>query len=226
MVMKAIMGMMPQLNLITMRRAMRGSKSSALGWLPDVRSGPVVWGWLFAHVQDRLPRITLTLRGISFGIAAWLVMMIAAMPMAGADVFGLHDEDPHMKPYRAMLLAAASLVAASTPSQAAVEYPFSAARLNAEISRHHPVLIDITASWCPVCKVQAAAIQTALMNNPAFHNYVVLDVDFDSQKSVVRQLRATSQSTLIFIRHGHEIARLVGVTDKRKICAMMQRAET
>jgi thiol:disulfide interchange protein len=130
-----------------------------------------------------------------------------------------------MKPYLVILFAAAWIAAASPPSLAAVEYPFSAARLNAEIARHHPVLIDITASWCPVCKVQAAAIQTALMSTPAFRNYVVLDVNFDTQKGVVRQLRATSQSTLIFIRYGHEIARLVGVTDKGEIQAMMQRAE-
>jgi hypothetical protein len=90
MVMKAMMGMMPQLNIITMLSAMFGSNSPALGWLLHFMIGTVMWGALFALVQERLPGTTLTLRGISFGIAVWLVMMIAVMPMAGAGFFGLH----------------------------------------------------------------------------------------------------------------------------------------
>ncbi|MGC8536995.1 MAG: thioredoxin family protein [Rhizomicrobium sp.] len=131
----------------------------------------------------------------------------------------------HIKPQTSLLLAAAFLAVAAKPSWAAVEYPFTQARLRQEIARHHPVLIDITASWCPVCKVQKDIIDHELMTKSRFSNYVILDVDFDTQKGVVRHLLATSQSTLIFIRDGHEVARLVGVTDKDAIKAMMQRGE-
>ena len=130
-----------------------------------------------------------------------------------------------MTRYGAVLLAAGLIIAASSPSWAAVEYPFSEAMLRSQIARHRPVLIDITASWCPVCKVQSDIIHRALMANSRFSNYVVLDVDYDTQKNVVRQLRATSQSTLILIKDGHEIAHLVGVTDKGEITTMMQRTE-
>lgn len=90
MVMKAMMGMMPQLNIITMLSAMFRSRNPAMGWLLHVMIGTVIWGTLFARVQDRLPGSTATVRGIVFGIAAWVLMMIVVMPMAGAGFFGLH----------------------------------------------------------------------------------------------------------------------------------------
>ena len=130
-----------------------------------------------------------------------------------------------MEPRTLLLLTAAVFATAGSPSLAAVKYPFTEARLHDEIVDHHPVLIDITASWCPVCKVQKAVIENALLTRSNFSNYVILDVDFDTQQKVVRRLQAFSQSTLIFIRDGREVARLVGVTDKAEIEAMMQRAE-
>lgn len=93
MVMKAAMGMMPALNAIKMLTAM-GSQiigtppSQLVGWVSHILIGTVVWGILFALVHDHLPGSSVT-RGLVFGTAAWLLMMILVMPMAGAGLFGL-----------------------------------------------------------------------------------------------------------------------------------------
>ncbi|MBU6445666.1 MAG: thioredoxin family protein [Alphaproteobacteria bacterium] len=119
-----------------------------------------------------------------------------------------------------VLLAGTGLAGAAS---AADRYPFTEARLAQAEASGRPVLVDIAASWCPVCQVQKKIITGDLMK-PAFANFVVLDVDFDTQKPVVRQFHATMQSTLIFIRGKTERARLVGGTDPDLIAAMMRRA--
>lgn len=128
-----------------------------------------------------------------------------------------------MKPVRKFLIAIGLVAVFGSPALAADEYPFSAARFAKVSAAHKPVLVDISASWCPVCKVQKSAIEHALLTNPAFTNLVILDVDFDNQKDAVRGFNATAQSTLIFFRDGKEKARLVGVTDPDVIDAMMHR---
>jgi hypothetical protein len=55
---------------------------------------------------------------------------------------------------------------------------------------------------------------------------VIFAVDFDSQKPVVRQFRAQSQSTLIAFRGKAETARSVGDTNPGSIAALVQSTVT
>jgi len=89
MVMKAKMGLMPELNVITMLSHMMGSDMVA-GWAAHFMIGSLAWGLSFAFFFDKLPGGSAWLKGIVFGIAAWLLMMVAIMPMAGAGIFGSH----------------------------------------------------------------------------------------------------------------------------------------
>lgn len=89
MVMKQMMGMMPELDVIQMLTTMSGASSPLVGWLMHFMIGTIVWGGLFAFLQDRLPGGSAIVRGVVFGIGAWLLMMVMVMPMAGAGFFGL-----------------------------------------------------------------------------------------------------------------------------------------
>ncbi|MDE1939789.1 MAG: hypothetical protein KGI68_12270 [Alphaproteobacteria bacterium] len=89
MVMKQMMGMMPLLDVIAMLTAMVGATSPLVGWAMHFMIGSVCLGGLFASIQDHLPGRGTIARGIVFGIGAWLFMMLAVMPMAGAGLFGL-----------------------------------------------------------------------------------------------------------------------------------------
>lgn len=88
MVAKQMMGFMPDLDVATMLTSMLGLPDVALGWVMHFMIGTVAWGILFSVVGPRLPGSPV-MRGVLFGIAAWLMMMIAVMPMAGAGLFGL-----------------------------------------------------------------------------------------------------------------------------------------
>lgn len=89
MVMKSMMGLMPELDVIAMLSKMMES-SPAMAWIAHFMIGTVVWGGLFAWLDPRLPGKSHVLKGVTFGIGAWLLMMTAVMPMAGAGLFGMN----------------------------------------------------------------------------------------------------------------------------------------
>jgi len=88
MLFKQQMGLMPQLNPIEMLTNMVGGSAPAAGWILHFLIGTVVWGTLFPILDASLPDSSHWINGIVFGIAAWLLMMIVVMPMAGAGLFG------------------------------------------------------------------------------------------------------------------------------------------
>ncbi|MBU6445667.1 MAG: hypothetical protein KGR48_17330 [Alphaproteobacteria bacterium] len=90
MIMKAMMGMMPNLNVIAMLTHMSGASSPLVGWVMHFMIGSVVWGGLFALLYDRIPGGSALMKGIVFGVGAWLLMMVMVMPMAGAGLFGMN----------------------------------------------------------------------------------------------------------------------------------------
>ncbi len=95
MVLKAVMGMMPDVNaikmLVHMGHGMLGMTGSpVVGWIAHFIIGTAVWGILFAVLVNRIPGTSPIVKGLIFGTAAWVLMMVLVMPMAGAGLFGLH----------------------------------------------------------------------------------------------------------------------------------------
>ncbi len=87
MVMKAGMGIMPELNVIKMLAGMMNA-SLAMGWVAHFTIGTVVWGVLFGALESKLPGGVMK-SAIIFSIGAWILMMIGPLPMVGAGLFGL-----------------------------------------------------------------------------------------------------------------------------------------
>jgi thioredoxin 1 len=87
------------------------------------------------------------------------------------------------------------------------------------------ILIDISATWCPTCKAQKPIVDS-LADQPANKDLVIFAVDFDSQKSVVRDFGAQMQSTLIAFKGKAETARSVGDTDPASIAALVDSNRT
>ena len=86
---KKMMGIMPELDPIRMLSEMMGG-SAAVGWMGHFAIGTIAWGIGFALINGVIPGRSQITKGIIFGIAAWLMMMVAVMPMAGAGFFGLN----------------------------------------------------------------------------------------------------------------------------------------
>ena len=89
MVIKGMMGVMPELNIAVMIGNMMGS-SATVGWIVHFMIGTIAWGGGFALLYVLIPGDNAVVKGIGFGVAAWFGMMILVMPMAGAAVFGMN----------------------------------------------------------------------------------------------------------------------------------------
>ncbi|MGE6743413.1 thioredoxin family protein [Allorhizobium pseudoryzae] len=129
-----------------------------------------------------------------------------------------------MKPSSAVLtlIAAAALSLASAVSAFSAEIkPFQQEAFAAAQKAGQPIVVDITASWCPTCKAQKPIIDT-LAKSGDFKDLTIFQVDFDSQKDVVRALGANMQSTLIGYRGTKETARSVGDTKAASIEKLFQ----
>lgn len=113
-------------------------------------------------------------------------------------------------------IAAAALFAWTGFAAAAEIRTYDQAAFEAAAKDGKPIVVMISAPWCPTCKAQKPVID-ALAADPRFAELQIFDVDFDSRKDVVRQLEARSQSTLIAFDGATETARSVGVTDPAAI---------
>ncbi|MBX9698880.1 MAG: thioredoxin family protein [Acetobacteraceae bacterium] len=118
---------------------------------------------------------------------------------------------------------AIAAIAASGPARAAERAAFSDAAFDAAQAAGRPILIDVFAPWCPVCRAQKPHIDATLAD-PALRGALFLTVDFDSQKDALRRLNVQRQSTLIAFRGREERGRATGITDGAEIRALLMRA--
>lgn len=102
--------------------------------------------------------------------------------------------------------------------------PYDAAAFAAAQARNAPIVIHVTAPWCPTCQAQRPIVQL-LVDDPANPELIVFDVDFDTEKGVLREFGVRQQSTLIAFRGLAERARAVGITDASAIAALFGAAE-
>jgi thiol-disulfide isomerase/thioredoxin len=83
--------------------------------------------------------------------------------------------------------------------------PYSAAAAQRAIDSGKTVVLEVYASWCPVCLIQASSIE-AVKDQPNYKTISFFRIDYDAQKDVANKLNAP-RSTLIVYRGGKEVAR-------------------
>lgn len=123
---------------------------------------------------------------------------------------------------RRLLAACAAVPFLGTASQAAAQ-AFTTAAFEAAQAAGRPILLEVTAPWCPTCRAQKP-ILSDLINSERFRNFVVLTVDFDRQKDVLSRFRVQMQSTLIVFRGSEERGRSTGDTNRESIAALLGKA--
>ncbi len=93
---------------------------------------------------------------------------------------------------------------------------FTPAAFEAAQKAGTPILVEVTAPWCSVCKAQKP-ILSELTAKPKFAKLLTFRVDFDTQKDALKMLGVQRQSTLISYRGSKEVGRSTGVTNKSAI---------
>ncbi len=108
-------------------------------------------------------------------------------------------------------------------AQAATETPYSEAAFTAAQQAGAPILIDVSAPWCPVCAKQRP-ILSQLYDTPEFKELRVFTVDFDTSKPLLHTLGVQMQSTLIVYHGAKEEARATGTTAAPAIHDLLAKA--
>jgi thiol-disulfide isomerase/thioredoxin len=109
------------------------------------------------------------------------------------------------------------------PLASAASTTFDQKAFEAAQNAGKPILLHVSAPWCPTCKAQAP-ILGKLEAAPKFKNLVVLNIDFDSKKDLLRTLRVRHQSTLIVFKGKQEVGRSTGDTNAASIEALVGKA--
>ncbi len=133
---------------------------------------------------------------------------------------------------RTLVLAGASVLALTLPSafttrvlaqEAVAPQPYTEAAFDAAQKAGKPILIDTYATWCQICARQAPIIEK-LHAEPKFKDMVILRVNFDTQKDVMRKFHANVQSTLIAFRGTKEVGRSTGETQPEWVEDLMEKS--
>lgn len=120
-------------------------------------------------------------------------------------------------------LAFGWVAAVAAPARAAERAPFSDAAFDAAQAAGRPVIVEVTAPWCPTCRAQRPHVDAAV-GDPRMAQAILFTVDFDSQKDALRRLGVRSQSTLIAWKGREERGRATGITDGAAIRDLLFRA--
>jgi len=118
------------------------------------------------------------------------------------------------------ILAAAAAVFLLLPFDALARQPFDAKTFEEAQAAGKTILIDVYASWCPVCKKQQPTIARLEMEKPGL---IVYEVNFDNDKTVLKKFGVQSQSTLIVFKGAKEVGRSTGESDPARIQALIEK---
>lgn len=116
---------------------------------------------------------------------------------------------------------ATTAVVSAAPAQAAEFRAFEARAFATAQAKGRPILVEVHADWCPVCRKQAPSV-ARILRAPKFRDLVVFKLDFDSQRADWRRLGVQRQSTMIAFSGKRERGRLVASTDPKAIAALIR----
>jgi len=121
-------------------------------------------------------------------------------------------------------LASAAFTATGRSAFAATDLPlFKNSDFEAAQAAGKSILLHIAATWCETCQAQRAVLDK-LEKDTAFKDYVIITIDFDTQKDVMRSFKANSRSTLIVFKGKTEMGRVVAIIKPAAIKALLEKA--
>ena len=121
------------------------------------------------------------------------------------------------------VLALSATLPFVTTALALGEKPFDQKEFEAAQAAGKPILIEVHAPWCPTCKAQTP-ILSKLKSEAKFKELIAFNVDFDSQKDLLKRFNVRTQSTLIVFKGKQEMGRSTGDTNAGSIEALLSKA--
>lgn len=115
-----------------------------------------------------------------------------------------------------------AMASATTLASAGEVNPYSEQAFAQLTHADKAVVLDVSAPWCPTCKVQKPIIDE-LMKQPAYKDVTLLTIDFDTSKPTLRKFNVAMQSTLVAFKGEKEVGRSVGDTHPASLEALIKK---
>lgn len=84
------------------------------------------------------------------------------------------------------------------------------------------IIVDFHAEWCGTCRKQKPVLES-LLREPKFESVVALSADYDKETKLRKALAIRKQSTLVVFKGNQEAGRSLGMTDRGKISALLEK---
>lgn len=97
---------------------------------------------------------------------------------------------------------------------------YSTERFDSLMTNGEPLLVEVYASWCPICLLQHRALET-LASGGYKLPIRAIRVDFDKDKDFLERFDFKHTGTMVLFNNGAETARQTGLTSPEKIVAFL-----
>lgn len=84
-------------------------------------------------------------------------------------------------------------------------------------------VISVHADWCSTCKSQDKVL-AVFMKELEYKNVAFYQIDYDTQKDLLKTLKVRTQSTIIVYKNGKEVARATGDTKEAALSKLTRQA--
>jgi thioredoxin 1 len=108
------------------------------------------------------------------------------------------------------------------PSTPAARAPLSGGELTRALAEPGVLLVDFTAAWCAPCQ-RLTPILAELRAAYAGRARIVA-VDVDAEPAVAQAFRVTSMPTMVLVRDGRDVGRIVGLRKREVVAGALDRA--
>lgn len=127
---------------------------------------------------------------------------------------------------RTLLATAIPFVALPTLAQAFSFIQYTPARWDELKKSDQTVILNFRASWSLTCNQKLEMIVQLIAENPEYQNLSFVDIDWDTygQSVLASRLKVTRNSTLVIMKQGKEVSRIVNQPYERKIRTFLDTA--
>lgn len=88
------------------------------------------------------------------------------------------------------------------------------------------LVLNFRAKWSLTCQIKLEMIAKLIAENPGYGQLTFVDIDWDTfgQSQMTQRMKVTRRSTLVVMKGGQEIARIVNEPYERKMRAFLDQA--